>query len=43
MAIKWSKEDPFVAFQGIEDPRVDRTKRYPLEEILFLVLIGALT
>jgi len=42
MAIKWSKEDLEVAFLGIEDPRVDRTKKYPLSEILFLVLLGSL-
>ena len=31
--------EPLISmFQGLEDPRVDRTKDYPLEEILFLVL-----
>jgi len=42
MAIKWAKEDLEEAFLGIEDPRIDRTKKYPLSEILFLVLLGAL-
>lgn len=42
MAKKWSKEDLAVSFAGIEDPRVARTRKYPLEEVLFLVLIGAL-
>lgn len=26
----WSREDLEEAFEGIEDPRVDRTKKYPL-------------
>lgn len=30
-------------FTEIDDPRVDRTKDYPLEEILFLVLAAALS
>lgn len=31
--------EPLISmFQSLEDPRVDRTKDYPLEEILFLVL-----
>lgn len=32
-----------VAFQGIEDPRVERTKAYSLPEILFLCLCAVLT
>ncbi len=27
-----------VASEGIEDPRVDRTKEYPIQEIFFLIL-----
>ena len=30
-------------FASLEDPRVDRTKRYPLEEILLLVICAALS
>jgi len=31
--------EPLISmFQGLDDPRVERTKSYPLEEILFLVL-----
>ena len=29
-------------FSGIEDPRVDRTKKHPLESILYIVLCGSL-
>jgi predicted transposase YbfD/YdcC len=29
-------------FSGIEDPRIDRNKKYPLNEIIFLVLVGAI-
>ena len=29
-------------FGGIEDPRFERTKLYPLSEILFVVLAGAI-
>jgi predicted transposase YbfD/YdcC len=36
------KEDLIVAFDKVEDPRMDRTKKYPLQEILFLVLVVAL-
>ena len=28
---------------ALEDPRIDRTKSYPLEEILFLVLAAVLS
>lgn len=30
-------------FKELEDPRIDRTKGYPLEEILFLVLAGVVS
>lgn len=30
-------------FSHVEDPRVDRTKKHPLESILFLVLCGSLS
>lgn len=36
------KEDLSVSFDEIEDPRIDRRKLYPLCEVLFLALIGAL-
>jgi predicted transposase YbfD/YdcC len=36
------KEDLSVLFDEIEDPRIDRSKLYPLCEILFLALFGAL-
>ena len=36
------KEDLFVAFDEVEDPRVERTKKYSIQEILFLVLVVAL-
>ena len=36
------KEDLSVAFDQLEDPRVNRRKLYPLSEILFLALFGAL-
>ena len=29
------KEDLAVSFDMIEDPRLDRTKKYPIEEIFF--------
>lgn len=29
-------------FSSIRDPRIDRTKKHPLESILFLVLFGSL-
>jgi hypothetical protein len=31
-----------VFFSGLSDPRIERTKRYPLQEILFLVICGTL-
>lgn len=36
------KEDLSVAFDEVEDPRVERTKKYPIQEIIFLVLVVAL-
>ena len=36
------KEDLAVSFDGIEDPRLDRSKKYPLNEIIFLAIFGAL-
>ena len=36
------KEDLAVSFDMIEDPRLDRTKKYPIEEIIFLALFAAL-
>ena len=36
------KEDLSVHFSEIADPRIDRRKKYPLPEILFLALYGAL-
>jgi hypothetical protein len=29
-------------FEGVEDPRIERTKKHPLERILFIVLCGTL-
>ena len=34
------KEDLAVNFDMIEDPRLDRTKKYPIEEIIFLALFA---
>lgn len=36
------QEDLSELFVGIEDPRIDRHKKYPLGEIIFLVLVGAI-
>lgn len=36
------KEDLAVCFDGIEDPRLDRNKKYPLSEVIFLAIFGAL-
>lgn len=36
------KEDMSISFEGIEDPRVDRSKKYPIEEIIFLCIFAAL-
>ncbi|MEI8027776.1 MAG: transposase family protein [Pseudomonadota bacterium] len=36
------KEDLAVSFDMIEDPRLDRTKKYPIEEIIFFALFAAL-
>jgi len=37
------KEDLSVSFdEEIEDPRINRRKLYPISEILFLAVIGAL-
>ena len=35
------KEDLSVIFSGIEDPRLDRNKKYPLHEILFCAIYSA--
>ena len=36
--------DSFLAsFDDIVDPRIQRTKRYPLNEIMFLSLVGAIS
>lgn len=36
------KEDLSVSFDKIEDPRLDRSKKYPLSEIIFLAIFAAL-
>ncbi len=36
------KEDLAVSFDSLEDPRLDRRKKYPLCEIIFLAIVGAL-
>ncbi len=36
------QEDLSETFSGIKDPRVDRNKKYPMGEIIFLVLVGAI-
>lgn len=36
------KEDLSVAISKIKDPRIDRHKKCPFSEIIFLVLFGAL-
>ena len=36
------KEDLAVRFDAIEDPRIERGKKFPIEEILFLAIFGAL-
>lgn len=38
----FTAEDLAVKFSGIEDPRIDRNKKFPLHEIIFLVLCSAL-
>ena len=30
-------------FQTLEDPRIDRTKRYPLIEIIFLIISATIS
>ena len=37
-----AKEDLAVNFDLIEDPRIDRHKKYPLSEIVFLAPFAAL-
>ena len=37
------KEDLSEIFSGIEDPRIERHKRYPIGEIIFLALTGAIS
>lgn len=39
---QWSKDDLLVLFNEIEDPRIERKKLYPLNEVLFLTLYSAL-
>lgn len=39
---KWIKEDLTILFNEIEDPRIDRKKLYPLNEVLFLTLYSVL-
>lgn len=39
---QWSKDDLLVLFNEIEDPRLERKKLYPLNEVLFLTLYAAL-
>jgi predicted transposase YbfD/YdcC len=36
------KEDLSVPFDSIEDPRIERGKKFPIEEIIFLAIFGAL-
>lgn len=36
------KEDLSVLFDGIEDPRVERSKKHPIGEIIFVVIFAAL-
>ena len=36
------KEDLSVCFDAIEDPRIERGKKFPIEEVLFLAIFGAL-
>lgn len=36
------KEDMSVWFDGIEDPRIERSKKYPITEIIFLCIFAAL-
>lgn len=36
------KEDLGVCFDRIEDPRIERGKKFPIEEIIFLAIFGAL-
>ncbi len=30
------------SFEDIEDPRIDRTKKYPIKEIFFLILAAVI-
>ena len=34
-------EDFFSHFQILRDPRIERTKKHPLESILFIAICGA--
>jgi hypothetical protein len=36
------QEDLSEIFSGIEYPRINRNKKYPLGEIIILVLVGAI-
>lgn len=38
-----AKESLHVVFDELEDPRIDRTKKYPLHEVLFLSLCAVLS
>ena len=38
-----STADLLVHFSELEDPRVDRTKRYPLIEIIFLSICATIS
>lgn len=39
---KWSKDELLVLFDELEDPRIERHKKYPINEIVFLTLYAAL-
>jgi hypothetical protein len=36
------KEDLSVTFDEIEDPRVERSKKYPIVEIIFIAIFASL-
>ena len=36
------KEDLSVKFDEVEDPRLERSKKYPLVEIIFIAMFAAL-
>lgn len=39
---KWSKEELQVLFNGIEYPRIERCKKHPFSEVIFLTLYAVL-